>query len=457
MDPMVLDRAAGVLVASAAGDALGVPYEFGPATTDPSPVGGGLGGLAPGQWSDDTDMACAITRVALTGADLRSEAALDAIAAGFHEWYATGPGDVGVQTRQVLRISEPTAISTRAAALTVHERNGRSAGNGSLMRTGPVALAHLGDEAALIAAARTVSALTHVEPDAQDACVLWCLAIRHAVLTGELDLRRGLPHVATVWRERLDAAEKREPNHFASSNGWVVSALQGAWSAVVRGDGLADGLRRAVCGGGDTDTVAAIAGALLGARYGASAVPSRWRRSLHGWPGWRAGDLVRHAVTIVRGGPRTGVMTHPSADARTVMHPDDPGVRLGTVGALASHGSDAVVSLCRLGREELQGPDHHEVCIVDRDDANLDPASVLRDTAELIRDLRADGLTVFVHCVHSHCRTPLTAAAYSALVTGSDHLTALHRVLAVLPMAMPRPSLVEAFLAADPTTKEVER
>ena len=63
------------------------------------------------------------------------------------------------------------------------------------MRTAPVALAYLDDEAALVEAARAVSELTHYDPEAGDACVLWCLAIRHAILTGELDARIGLQHI----------------------------------------------------------------------------------------------------------------------------------------------------------------------------------------------------------------------------------------------------------------------
>jgi ADP-ribosylglycohydrolase len=199
----------------------------------------------------------------------------------------------------VLTCSEASADSLRNAAFKVHHREGRSAGNGSLMRTAPVALTHLYDEAALIAAAAAVSTLTHYEADATEACVLWCLAIRHAVLTGELDLRAGLHYVDPVWTGRIDEAEREEPAHFARNNGWVVSALQGAWSAIVRSDSLEDGLRRAVCGGGDTDTVAAIAGALLGARYGENAVPAQWRAALHGWPGWRAGDLTDAAHQLV--------------------------------------------------------------------------------------------------------------------------------------------------------------
>jgi ADP-ribosylglycohydrolase len=61
---------------------------------------------------------------------------------------------------------------------------------------------------------------------------------------------------------------------------------------------LRDALVAAVRIGHDTDTVAAIAGQVLGARWGASAVPERWRRLLHGWPGLDADDLVRLALRV---------------------------------------------------------------------------------------------------------------------------------------------------------------
>src|SRR4051794_28676843 len=95
------DRAAGVLLTSAAGDALGVPYEFGhpPGAAELAEMkGGGLGNFAPGEWSDDTSMAVAIAQVAATGADLTSRDALDAIASGFLRWHNDGPPDIGIQT-----------------------------------------------------------------------------------------------------------------------------------------------------------------------------------------------------------------------------------------------------------------------------------------------------------------------------------------------------------------------
>lgn len=326
-----LDRAAGVLLATAAGDALGAGYEFGPPLPDQAAVamiGGGRFGWEPGEWTDDTSMAIVIAQAAAGCSDLRTDATQDVIAAGWAQW-ATSAQDVGAQTSAVLGaarsaahregLAAPLARHLRAAAQAHHEGAGRSGGNGSLMRTAPVALAYLDDEDALFEAAGTLSALTHFDPEAGEACQLWCLAIRHAVLTGDLDARVGLPRLdvdrRVVWARRLDAAKASPPSAF-ERNGWVVEALQGAWSAIsrtpvpvddrshhtFRAQHLQLALEAAVRGGRDTDTVAAIAGGLLGATYGASAVPAPWQRIVHGWPDRRAADLVRLATTIARNG-----------------------------------------------------------------------------------------------------------------------------------------------------------
>ncbi|MEO6880778.1 MAG: ADP-ribosylglycohydrolase family protein [Mycobacteriaceae bacterium] len=327
-----LDRAVGVLLATAAGDALGAGYEFGPPLPESTPVGmvgGGSFGWAPGEWTDDTSMALVIAQAAATGADLRSQAARNEIAAGWALWAQTAP-DVGTQTRTVLTTARRTAQQTnggaviaehlRAAAQAQHEQTGMSGGNGSLMRTAPVAVAYLHDEDGLIEAATGLSALTHHDPEAGEACVLWCLAIRHSVLTGELNVRVGLerldPARRASWAHRLDQAETTPPAGF-EHNGWVVEALQGAWSAISRTPVPAEdpgnatfgsqhlqlALEAAVRGGRDTDTVAAIAGGLLGATYGASAVPAAWRRILHGWwPQDQVGDLIALGTAIATAG-----------------------------------------------------------------------------------------------------------------------------------------------------------
>lgn len=325
-----LDRAIGTLLGLAAGDALGAGLEFLPRvpyTTAVAMVGGGGFGWAPGEWTDDTAMAYAIAEVAATGVDLRSAAAQDAIVRAWSRW-AQQARDVGVQTRSVLSAAGESADAqaVRAAAELHHRRNGRSAGNGSLMRTAPVALAYLGadDEDALWQAAQAISALTHVEADAQEACALWCLAIRHAVIHGDFEgLRLALQRLPAarraLWRQRLDQAEALQCWQF-ENNGWVVSALQAAWSAIVHTAEPAElpalgltaaqhaehAIERAVRCGNDTDTVGAIAGSLIGARWGASAIPAQWKLLLHGWRDANAADLARLAVLAVRGGRSEG-------------------------------------------------------------------------------------------------------------------------------------------------------
>ncbi|HET9080656.1 MAG TPA: ADP-ribosylglycohydrolase family protein [Trebonia sp.] len=318
-----LDRAAGVLVGMACGDALGAGYEFGPPRIcgeEVTMAGGGAFGWEPGEWTDDTSMAIIIAEVASTKGDLRATAALDAITARFVAWMDEAT-DVGAQTSQVLSAvrTAPAAASASAVAGDLFRRTGKT-GNGSLMRTAPVALAYLHDEAGLVEAAHAVSALTHGDREAGEACALWCLAIRHAVLHGSLDglhaAVAGLPPArAELWAARLRGAESAEPYEI-EHNGWVVAALMAAWSAITRtpvpaadaasdscpGRHLSLALDRAVRAGGDTDTVAAIAGGLLGARWGASAVPRQWRRLLHGWPGLRGRDLIRLALLTARNG-----------------------------------------------------------------------------------------------------------------------------------------------------------
>ena len=148
--------------------------------------------------------------------------------------------------------------------------------------------------------ARDVSDLTHADRDTGDACVLWSLAIRHAICEGGLDLEGQLQWLPesrrSRWAALIEEADARQPVDFPR-NGRVVHALQAAGPAIRHGEGLADVLERAVRGGGDADTVAVIAGSLAGAVHGASAVPAQWREVLHGgwgstptgWRAWRCG------------------------------------------------------------------------------------------------------------------------------------------------------------------------
>ncbi len=301
-----VDRSVGAVIVSAVGDALGAGYEFAP-RVEPGDVvmaRGTLTGEPAGSWTDDTAMALAILEAAAELGTLTTEEAATYVSRRFLDWFNTSPPDVGIQTREILARAH-SGLSLRQAAAAFQVREPERAGNGSLMRTGPVALSHLGDTESLVAAATAMSALTHANEFAVDACVLWTLAIDHSIRTGELiGPAVGLPQINEVrreqWRRWIESAENQSPRDF-TPNGYVVSALQAAWSAIFAtresSHHLVDGLRTAISIGDDTDTVAAIAGSLLGATYGVSAVPLAWRESLAGWPReYRSVDLVELAV-----------------------------------------------------------------------------------------------------------------------------------------------------------------
>ncbi|TFD04351.1 ADP-ribosylglycohydrolase family protein [Cryobacterium sinapicolor] len=322
------DRSAGMLLGMACGDALGAGYEFAgplPETTSVSMRGGGGFHWAPGEWTDHTALAVPLAMAAAEGRDLRDEVVLDHVVAHWVGWAKSAPY-AGVQLGKVLSASEPNAESVRRAAKEQHDRNGRSAGNGSLLRTAPVALAFLRDPVALARAARLVSELTHPETEAGDACVLFGLALRHAVLEGELDIRVGLYALPSDrrgdWSARFDEAESKRPADFPG-NGWVVQTLQAAWSAITHARGTDAGqVRRAIeaaaRGGGDTDAVAGAVGALTAARWGLEAVPTVWRHLVQGWPGLRGVDLVRLSMQAAHGDEAGGVVADKVGRRRTV-------------------------------------------------------------------------------------------------------------------------------------------
>lgn len=455
MEQFCPDRAAGVLLGQACGDALGVPYEFGPSHGSdwvPAMKGGGPFGFAPGEYSDDTSMAICITEVSATGADLTSAGALDEIAQRFLTWAETSK-DVGNQTRAVLSASRRAAGSTgsvmaRAAADYAAAHPGR-VGNGALMRTSIVGLTRTDARDATADAARAVAALTHADPLGVESCILWAEAVRLGVTTGRLDVTAGLdllpPESQEEWKRWIDVATGVDPRTF-SPNGSTVCALQAAWAAITwtpipelrPTDGsfpaqhFALALENAVRAGGDTDTVAAIAGGLLGAIWGQSAIPHAWARRIHGYGGHRARGLTTLAhLTATRGKvtgqgwPTAAHMTsfdYTTAPDFSAIHPHDSGVVLGTY-STSSHGCNAVVSLCRIGADDFAPPgvapeDHVLVRLVDREDAAENPhlEFVMYDAAAAVKMLRDEGKRVFLHCVAAQQRTPTVGIAYSLLL-----------------------------------------
>jgi ADP-ribosylglycohydrolase/fructose-1,6-bisphosphatase/inositol monophosphatase family enzyme len=270
-----LARAQGCLLGQVAGDSLGALVEFDTAdevrrrhADGPRRLAdGGRWGILAGQPTDDSEMALALARSIVARGGFEREAAAEA----YRAWLRSSPFDVGATVEAALRDLP----------------NPASQANGSLMRASPLGVyAHAMAAAPAAELARQDSTLTHPNPVCGDAAAVFVVAVAHAVREG--DGPEGAFRAAEEWarragvallvREALEAARHEAPACDArGSEGWVRIALQNAFHELVHAPSLEEGVVATVRRGGDTDTNAAIAGALLGAVHGRDAVPAQWR------------------------------------------------------------------------------------------------------------------------------------------------------------------------------------
>jgi ADP-ribosylglycohydrolase/predicted protein tyrosine phosphatase len=494
------DRLTGVMIGAACADALGAGYEFGgPVPADRPVTMRGQGAFEPGEWTDDTAQLLAIATAAAAGADLRTAAGEDAVAARLQEWYLSPARlkDIGIHSAavfgEVATLPAPGLAERFRAVAEAKEsrRPGSSGGNGALMRTAGVAMALHADPAGMVAAAMRLASMTHADDLSSQACAVWCLAIRAALHSDDpsdiaglaaavdADVEAYLPEHSAYWRIVLAESYGTSPVDYYDhrpSNGYCVTTLRAAWAAVTGtpvpaepGRHLALASEAAVRGGGDTDTVACVAGALLGAMWGYSAVPLQWRRRVFGWPGMRDADLVRVADAIHRGevddsswphAEHQGYAGWTGRDA-VAVHPHDDGVILSGVDAAYGHVAipdgriDAVVSLCRVGTTDLDHfglrPDERiEVRLVDttRPSDNPNLQLVMEEAADAVAAYRAEGKRVLLHCVAAQSRTPSVAALYSVRHLGVAPEVALRQLCDALPAASPKQALADVVLRA---------
>jgi ADP-ribosyl-[dinitrogen reductase] hydrolase len=284
-----LDRACGALLGQVVGDSLGSLVEFQSAgeirSSYPDGVrdlaDGGVWNTLAGQPTDDSELALTLARTLIATGDFDAEA----IAAAYGRWYASHPFDIGTTTRQALAAASRAPRDKAEAARRAADRNSQS--NGALMRVSPIGIwAHSPGEAA--AAAMEDADLSHPHAVSALACGAYAAAIAAGV--GGAD-RLGMLRAAEIVAEdgarqdggviaRTLAAAKAGalPADFQHRMGHTTIALQNAFFHLLHTESFEDALVRTVGQGGDTDTNAAIAGALLGAAVGRGKLPGRWVR-----------------------------------------------------------------------------------------------------------------------------------------------------------------------------------
>jgi ADP-ribosyl-[dinitrogen reductase] hydrolase len=276
------ERVIGSVVGLALGDAFGAPFEFHRAYQIPDPAPAleipWRGGPA-GSTTDDTAMARNLVR---SLAD-RGGFDPDDVVRRHVEWLRTDPPDVGSLTRRVLRRVGAGEAPADAAQRAWEERGPEvSAGNGSVMYCTPLGLAYANRSHELLEHAPRLSALTHHDQRCRTAVLAVTLAVAAVV--------RGAERIAAV-SEALGSVADREGGEELEflteaagtrrpvdgpDQGFCLFAGAIGLQALIRGEPFEPALRRVVAFGGDTDTNAAVAGALVGAAVGRSSLPPAW-------------------------------------------------------------------------------------------------------------------------------------------------------------------------------------
>jgi ADP-ribosylglycohydrolase len=277
IDAMMHLRAQGCLLGQLCGDALGSLVEF----QSPEQIrkryprgvremqDGGCWNTIAGQPTDDSELALMLARSLIEKGKWDKQA----VRAKYRYWYDSEPFDCG---------------GTIASGLEGRP-NPESQANGALMRISPMGIFGVQvPPTTLRRWAMQDAALTHPHPICQQANALFVSLLAQAI--GEERKPQHLYRQLRKEAEAMDAdpklletiqrAQSSAPDDFLHQQGWVLLALQNALWQMLHANNLEEAVVDTIGRGGDTDTNAAICGALMGAIDGIEAIPHSWIKSV---------------------------------------------------------------------------------------------------------------------------------------------------------------------------------
>jgi poly(ADP-ribose) glycohydrolase ARH3 len=268
LDDQRADSARGALLGTFVGDALGMPYEGAHPRAIPAELEMVDARLGRGTYTDDTQM-----MIALAESLLRCDVVdPEDLARAFRSHYEPARG-YGAGTTRVLELWEQ-GDSVEEAARRLFGGQG-SLGNGAAMRVAPVAV-RFADDAVLLATQASRSArVTHAHPVGVDGAVVQAVAVAAALdeddpLPAAIAAAR-TPELRDALMDLRDSAAIAGPATSSAAGSVPLAVAMAARAATFE-----EAVTRAISAGGDTDTAGAMAGAIAGARFGASSIPSRW-------------------------------------------------------------------------------------------------------------------------------------------------------------------------------------
>jgi len=248
--------------------------------------------------------------------------------------------------------------------------------------------------------------------------------------------------VPTEYRSAIrDAVDGTNPR-LDENNGEALVCIAQAFWAYRQADSYSEAVQLVINLGGDTDTVAAVTGAIAGARFGVQGIPARWTTYLHGKVSQReqADRLYDYEALQDTARLLIGLAPKPETTLESHIEPKivhDIGVWATNMTGAESASTDfAVVSLCRPYGRLKNHAIRREHFLLDSDNSNPGLEDVMRDTVQSIEAFLQEGRQVLVHCHGGRSRTGFILKAWYMVRYRASHDEAHNWLKSVWPHYM---------------------
>ena len=283
------DRIKGVFYGQAIGDALGLGTEFMTKDQVAEYYPKGLSNYDQiirdrhrsrwpvGAWTDDSDQFLCIVRSMIK----KKEVCELAFADELYQWFKGNPMGIGKTVYKVVSMPQFTLYPHKAAQLVWKLSGKNNASNGAVMRTSVLGTFDLHDADKTLEHTEKIAKVTHWDARCTGSCAIVSLIIRHLLLEDETLPVEHLLQIAEPYHEEVrEAIAKAEKNNLsglslgdAENLGYTIKALSAGLWAYYHAGSFEEGITKIIMEGGDADTNASVAGSILGARFGFSALP----------------------------------------------------------------------------------------------------------------------------------------------------------------------------------------
>lgn len=291
------DNIKGLIFGQAIGDALGLATEFMTKKEVSSYYPNGIKGYQDiisdrhrnlwqkGAWTDDTDQMLCVLNSILENKEIN----LNDIASKFVEWKNTNGVGIGRQTLNILSIKDYAENPFKASELIWNMSRQTSAPNGGIMRTSIVGCWNYKDWEQVKINTENICKLTHFDPRCTGSCVIISFIVCQ-FLHEKSYLKSDLINIANQYDSRIEEyielAYQQDVSLLELDEegkiGYTLKTMASALWVYNHASDFFSGLLSIIEQGGDADTNGAVAGALLGLKYGYSNIPDDPKNELIG-------------------------------------------------------------------------------------------------------------------------------------------------------------------------------